>query len=177
VSHAYADHFIAVHIAEMGQDKTYSQLSAESLAQPKNVALAGTVATVFKGETLRSMLLNAYGWWKVSQITYIASLIAFGLGGLTALGTGAALAFGRKTQAEAPRSPDRSPSRSHDPQPASRQPRHDRPLTPARATRGPAGGPGRKRYQNHESIAPAPGSARQPLRSAVSISSISNATL
>ena len=125
MSHAYADHFIAVHIAEMGQDKTYSQLSAESLAQPKNVALAGTVATVFKGETLRSMLLNAYGWWKVSQITYIASLIAFGLGGLTALGTGAALAFGRKTQAEAPRSPDRSPSRSHDPQPASRQPRHD----------------------------------------------------
>ena len=145
---AYADHFIAVHIAEMGQDKTYSQLSAESLAQPKNVALAGTVATVFKGETLRSILLNAYGWWKVSQITYIALLIAFGLGGLTALGTGAALAFGRKTHAEAPpRSPDRSTSRSHDPQPASRQPRHDRPPTPARApTRGPAGGPGRKRY-------------------------------
>jgi hypothetical protein len=35
---------------------------------------------VFKGETLRSMLLNAYGWWKVSQITYIISLVAFGLG-------------------------------------------------------------------------------------------------
>jgi hypothetical protein len=40
---------------------------------------------VFKGETLRSILLNAFGWWKVSQITYIASLIAFGLGGLTLL--------------------------------------------------------------------------------------------
>jgi hypothetical protein len=26
------------------------------------------------------MLLNAYGWWKVSQITYIISLTAFGLG-------------------------------------------------------------------------------------------------
>ena len=24
---------------------------------------------MFKGTTLRSMLLNAYGWWKVSQIT------------------------------------------------------------------------------------------------------------
>jgi hypothetical protein len=35
---------------------------------------------VFKGETLRSMLLNAYGWWKVSQITYIIALAAFGLG-------------------------------------------------------------------------------------------------
>jgi hypothetical protein len=28
------------------------------------------------------MLLNAYGWWKVSQITYIAALAAFALGGL-----------------------------------------------------------------------------------------------
>jgi hypothetical protein len=77
---AYADHFIAVHIANMGGGKTYSQLSAESLAQPNNTALAGTVATVFKGETLRSMLLNAYGWWKVSQLTYIISLALFGLG-------------------------------------------------------------------------------------------------
>ena len=46
----------------------------------RNTTLANTVATVFKGETLRSMLLNAYGWWKVSQITYIASLALFGLG-------------------------------------------------------------------------------------------------
>ena len=73
---AYADHFIAVHIAEMGAGKTYSQLSAESLAQPNNVKLATTVATVFKGETLRSMLLNAFGWWKASQVMYIASLSA-----------------------------------------------------------------------------------------------------
>jgi hypothetical protein len=43
---------------------------------------SGGAGGTFKGETLRSMLLNAYGWWKVSQITYIASLIAFGLGGL-----------------------------------------------------------------------------------------------
>jgi len=83
---AYADHFIAVHIADMGGGKTYSQLSAESMAQPKNTALAGLVDTVFKGETLRSMLLNAYGWWKVSQITYIASLVMFGLGTVSFLG-------------------------------------------------------------------------------------------
>ena len=95
---AYADHFIAVHIAEIGGGKTYSQLSAESLAQPKNLVLAGQVATVFKGETLRSMLLNAYGWWKVSQITYIISLACFGLGALTAIGTGLALVLGRKDQ-------------------------------------------------------------------------------
>jgi len=82
---AYADHFIAVHIANMGGGKTYAQLSAESLAQPNNTQLAGLVATVFKGETLRSMLLNAYGWWKVSQITYIISLVMFGLGTVSGL--------------------------------------------------------------------------------------------
>ena len=77
---AYADHFIAVHITNMAGGQTYSQLSAKAIAQPSNTALANTVNTVFKGETLRSMLLNAYGWWKVSQITYIISLVAFGLG-------------------------------------------------------------------------------------------------
>ena len=95
---AYADHFIAVHLTEIGGGKTYSQLSTESQAQPKNVALAGQVATVFKGTTLRSMLLNAYGWWKVSQITYIAALFAFGLGGLTLIGSAFALALGRRPE-------------------------------------------------------------------------------
>jgi hypothetical protein len=95
---AYADHFIAVHITEMAGGKTYSQLSAESLAQPDNAKLAATVATVFKGETLRSMLLNAYGWWKVSQLTYIAALTAFGLGGLTLIGSVFGLALGRRTE-------------------------------------------------------------------------------
>ena len=95
---AYADHFIAVHIANMGAGKTYSQLSAESLAAPTNTTLAATVNTVFKGETLRSMLLNAYGWWKVSQLTYIAALAAFGLGGLTLIGSVFGLALGRRTE-------------------------------------------------------------------------------
>ena len=95
---AYADHFIAVHIASMGGGKTYSQLSAASLAQPDNTTLANTVATVFKGETLRSMLLNAYGWWKVSQITYIAALVSFGLGTVAAFAAGIAFATGRRTK-------------------------------------------------------------------------------
>jgi hypothetical protein len=95
---AYADHFIAVHIANMSGGKTYSQLSAASLAAPNNTKLAGLVNTVFKGESLRSMLLNAYGWWKVSQITYIAAIISFGLGGLTLIGSVFGLALGRRPE-------------------------------------------------------------------------------
>src|SRR6266852_5509747 len=84
---SYADNFIAVHIANMTGGQTYAQLSSKALANPNDTKLAAEVNTVFKGDALRSMLLNAFGWWKVSQITYIASLIAFGLGGLTALTT------------------------------------------------------------------------------------------
>jgi len=95
---SYADNFIAVHITNMTGGKTYAQLSAASLAQPNNTKLAGQVGTVFKGETLRSMLLNAFGWLKVSQITYIASLIAFALGGLTLLASLFGLTVGRRPE-------------------------------------------------------------------------------
>ena len=94
---AYADHFIAQHVTDMAGGKTYSQLSAEAMAQPNNTQLQGLVATVFKGETLRSMLLNAYGWWKVSQITYILALVMFGLGTLAAAGAVVAFVTGRRS--------------------------------------------------------------------------------
>jgi len=99
---AYADHFIAVHITDMAGGKTYSQLSTASLAQPNNTQLAGLVGTVFKGETLRSMLLNAYGWWKVSQITYIISLVAFGLGTVAGLGSSFLFVTGRRNKGDVP---------------------------------------------------------------------------
>jgi len=95
---AYADHFIAVHLSEIGGGKTYSQLSTAAIAQPNNAKLAGQVATVFKGTTLRSMLLNAYGWWKVSQIMFIASIVAFVLGGLAAVGSVAGFAARRQAR-------------------------------------------------------------------------------
>jgi hypothetical protein len=95
---AYADHVIAQHLTDMSGGNTFSQLSAESMAQPNNTQLAGLVNTVFKGETLRSMLLNAYGWWKVSQITFIGSLIAFGLAGLAFLASLAGLTLGRNPE-------------------------------------------------------------------------------
>jgi hypothetical protein len=73
----YADHFIAVHLREIGGGLTYSQLSAKAMADPKNAALAGQVEAVFKGTTLRGMLLNAYGFWKIGQIVWIGAIVAF----------------------------------------------------------------------------------------------------
>jgi hypothetical protein len=73
----YADHFIAVHLREIGGGLTYSQLSAKALADPKNTALADQVETVFKGTTLRGMLLNAYGFWQMGRIAAIAAIAVF----------------------------------------------------------------------------------------------------
>jgi len=73
----YADHFIANHLKVIGGGKTYAQLSAEAIAQPKNATLAGQVATVFKGETLRGLLLNAYAFGTMGMIAGIAAIAAF----------------------------------------------------------------------------------------------------
>ena len=71
----YADNFIAFHLSKMGG--TYSQLSAASLAQPNNAKLAALVNTVFKGTTLRGMLLNAYAFWQMGVIALWGAIVAF----------------------------------------------------------------------------------------------------
>jgi hypothetical protein len=73
----YADHFIANHLKTIGGGKTYAQLSTEALAQPTNTALAAQVDTVFKGETLRGLLLNAYAFGTMGTIAGIAAIAAF----------------------------------------------------------------------------------------------------
>jgi hypothetical protein len=80
----YANHFIAVHLKEIGGGKTYSQLSAESLANPGDAKLKAQVDTVFKGTTLRGLLLNAYAFWRIGQIALYAAIAAF-VGGVVFL--------------------------------------------------------------------------------------------
>jgi hypothetical protein len=102
----YANFYIAEHIKGISGGKTYAEVSAASrpataaaaaadaaaAAAPKDAALAaaaatadanakalsGQVETLFKGETLRGMLLNAYAFWKIGQIAHFASLGGYG---------------------------------------------------------------------------------------------------
>ena len=94
---AYADHFIAIHLQEIGGGKTYSELSAASLAQPGNTALAAQVNTVFKGTTLRGLLLSSYAFWQMGQIAGDAALAAFILAGVMLLLLLAGLVHLRRT--------------------------------------------------------------------------------
>ena len=80
---AYADHFIAVHLDEIGGGKTYSQLSNEAMAltkgTPEYTAAEAKVQTVFQGTTLRGLLLEAYAFWQMGQIALFASIACFAL--------------------------------------------------------------------------------------------------
>jgi hypothetical protein len=72
----YANNFIAVHLKAVAGGKTYSQVSAAAQANPQDPKLAAQVQTLFRGETLRGLLLNAWGW---SQIGMYALYAAIGL--------------------------------------------------------------------------------------------------
>ncbi len=79
---AYADHFIAVHLAEMPYGGVYSQVSAASRANPKDAALAAEVQTSFQGTTLRGLLLEAYAFSVFATIALWAGIAAFVLAAL-----------------------------------------------------------------------------------------------
>src|SRR5215813_8902844 len=74
---AYADHFIAVHLRSVAGGQTYAQVSSLAQADPTNTQLQAQANTLFKGETLRGLLLNAYAFWKVGQIALYAGIAAF----------------------------------------------------------------------------------------------------
>ena len=89
----YANEFLAKHLAGINNGNTYatqgavvSKLNAQLAATPKDspayadlqkqIATANAQRdTMFKGETLRSMLLNAYGWWTIGTYTTYASYL------------------------------------------------------------------------------------------------------
>lgn len=72
----FADNYIAVHLKEIGGGKTYAELSSASLANPSDTKLAAQVQTVFRGETLRGLLLNAYAFDTMAMVANIAAWVA-----------------------------------------------------------------------------------------------------
>jgi hypothetical protein len=92
----YADHFIANHLKAIGSGQTYAQLSAKAQADPTNTKLAGQVESMFKGETLRGLLLNAYAFGKMGTIAGFAALSSFLAAGVLLLLGGLGIWHGRR---------------------------------------------------------------------------------
>jgi len=101
--------YIGGHLTEVNDGKTYSETSSESRAYAAEVGenptaaeaatmaeLDGKVQTLFRGETLKAILLNAYGWWTVGQITFYAGIGAVIAGLLLALFVGLGFMHARK---------------------------------------------------------------------------------
>jgi hypothetical protein len=81
----YANHFIAVHLKEIAGGKTYSEVSTLSRTSPNDQVLAGQVQTLFRGETLRGLLLQAYAFWKIGQIALLGAIVAWAIAGVMGL--------------------------------------------------------------------------------------------
>ncbi len=100
----YANHFIAVHLYAMPYHGVYANVSAASMSAPKGSVQATTLAneanTVFKGTTLRSMLLEAYGFWTFGQIAMWAGIASFCLAFVMVVLVGLGIWHERRTPAE-----------------------------------------------------------------------------
>ena len=77
--------YIGGHLTEVNDGATYAETSSaareEGLDPDVAAELQAKADTLFKGETLRSILLNAYGWWTVATIALFAGwfMIAAGI--------------------------------------------------------------------------------------------------
>ena len=78
---AYANHFIAYHLAVMPYGGVYSKVSAAAMAAKPGSASATSLTalkgTVFEGTTLRGLLLEAYGFWTIGEVMLYAAIAAF----------------------------------------------------------------------------------------------------
>jgi hypothetical protein len=85
---AFADHYILVHMNAASDGRTYEEVSGEFLqltpeekATPDGQALGQLRQTLFMGNTLRGLLLNAYAFATIGTIAGIAAIVAFGSAG------------------------------------------------------------------------------------------------
>jgi hypothetical protein len=81
--------YIGGHLGEINEGATYSETSAaareEGLDPDTAAELQGKADTLFKGETLRAILLNAYGWWTAATIAVYAGYVMIVVGVLFAI--------------------------------------------------------------------------------------------
>jgi hypothetical protein len=100
----YADHFIAVHLSEMPYHGIYAEVSAAAMAAPKGSPQAAKLSaleeTIFRGTTLRSMLLEAYGFWTLGEIAMWAAIAAFSLAVVMAVLVALGIWHSRRTPAD-----------------------------------------------------------------------------
>ena len=64
--------------------------------RPRSTRSAGSAYSLFKGETLRGLLLSSYAWATVGHIAGIAGIVAFVAAAVMAMLVGAGLVHERR---------------------------------------------------------------------------------
>ena len=76
--------YIGGHLEFVNDGKTYAETSAAARVEGLDPEIAADLQAkadvLFKGETLRAILLNAYGWWTVATIALFAGYVMVGAG-------------------------------------------------------------------------------------------------
>ncbi len=99
----FANDYIGLHLKETAGGKTYSEVSGAFMQDTDNAELAQQRQTLFMGETLRGMLLSAWGWSTVGTVATIAGFVLIGIGGvLLAIPLAALVATRRRGEARVP---------------------------------------------------------------------------
>ena len=73
---AYSE-YIGGHLEKIASGQTYSEVSTAYQKDKSNQALSGQRQSLFMGETLRGLLLNAWGWGLIGTIALYASYAMF----------------------------------------------------------------------------------------------------
>ena len=105
---AFADHYILVHMNAASEDRTYEEVSGEFVqmssdknADPEELAELGQLRqTLFMGNTLRGLLLNAYAFDTMGEIAGYAAIASFAGAGALLVLVGLGVVHMRRTPAD-----------------------------------------------------------------------------
>jgi hypothetical protein len=80
---AYANDQLGPDLQKVAGGLTYAQVSEKWIAGGmKSATLATERTTLFTGETLKGLLLNAWGWAEIGSIAILAGILLIALGGI-----------------------------------------------------------------------------------------------
>jgi hypothetical protein len=96
----YANDFIKVHLSEMPYGGVYSKASAAAMKDPTNTKMQGVVQTIFKGTTLRGLLLEAYAFSTIATIMLYGAIASFILAAVMAMLVGLGFWHAHRTSEE-----------------------------------------------------------------------------
>lgn len=85
MAQAFAEHILKPDLEKMGSFQAASTDFMSKEDGDEKTAAKAKRDTIFMGQTLRALLLNAYGWWLIGTVAIVAGALITLLGALVTL--------------------------------------------------------------------------------------------